>query len=478
LGNGVAGKRGADISPGRPASGIGRPGRLLAGHLGPFADRNFRVFYAGYGTSLLGSAMSPIAINFALLDRGVTAGGLGVVLAAGVVPQVLFMIGAGVLADRLGRRPVMLAADVGRMAVMATMAALLFTAPLHVWVYAVLAALRGTGDALFTPALGGLRSEISAPDRLPDANALLEVVESAAMVVGPALAGTLIVAISSAAVVAVDAATYGVSVIALVLLRVPPAPRPVGTARRDLAEGWTEFRAHTWLWLTTAQWSLLNLLTYAPYLLLGPVLAKAYLGGARVWGIVIGAQAAGAVLTGLLLVGRRPSRPLLISRLGTVAVPLPCLLLALHAPAVAVGAAACAAGAGITVSGTFWFTAMQQRIPAAMLSRVTALTTTGSFAPGSFGLAVVGPLADAVGAAHVLAFAAAWGLVSGAAVCCLRPIWAVRWTNAPEPAASLRAGQQRAGKRRHHNGGQAGSADTVDPAEEGVTDAAPGTGES
>jgi MFS family permease len=405
-----------------------------AGRLGPLADRNFRVFSLGYAASLLGSAMSPIAVNFALLDRGVTPAGLGVVLAAGVVPQVLFMIGAGVLADRLGRRPVLLAADIGRMAVMATVAALLFTATPTVWVFAMLAALRGTGDALFTPALGGLRSEISAPDRLPDANALLQVVESAASVAGPALAGVLVVAISSGAVVAVDAATYGVSVIALALLRVPPAPRPARTPWRDLADGWAEFRAHTWLWLTVAQWSLLNLLTYAPYLLLGPVMAQAYLGGARVWGIVIGAQATGAVLTGLLLVGRRPSRLLLISRFGTVAVPLPCLLLAVHAPAVAVGAAACAAGAGITVSGTYWLTAIQQRIPAAMLSRVTALSTTGSFAPGSFGLAVVGPVAEAVGAPHVLAFAAAWGLVSGVVVCCLPPIWAVRWRNPPESA--------------------------------------------
>ena len=371
--------------------------------------------------------MSPIAINFALLDRGIGPAGLGLVMAAGVIPQVLFMISGGVLADRIGRRPVMLATDTSRAAVMATMAGLLFAAEPRVWVFAALAALRGTGDAFFTPALGGLRAEISAPDRLPDANALLGVVQSAAMVIGPALAGTLVVAISPAAVVAVDAGTYGVSVLALVVLRIPPATRPTATAWRDLADGWALFRAHSWIWLTTAQWSLLNLFTYAPYLVLGPVLARDYLGGARVWGIVIGAQAAGAVLTGLLLIGRRPSRPLLVSVLGTLAVPLPCLVLALHGPAVVVGSAACAAGAGITLSGTCWSTAMQRRVPAAMLSRVTALNATGSFALGSFGLALVGPAAAAVGATRLLAFAAAWGLASGLVACCLPPIWAVRW---------------------------------------------------
>jgi MFS family permease len=413
-----------------------------AARFGPFAGRNFRIFYAGYATSLLGSAMSPIAINFALLDRGVSLAGLGVVLSAGVVPQVLFMIGGGVLADRLGRRPVMLVTDVGRAAVMAATAGLLFAASPPVWVFVVLAALRGTGDAFFTPALGGLRAEIVAPERLPDANALLGVADSAARVIGPALAGTLIAVISSAAVVAADAATYALSVLTLVLLRVPPASEPTTTPWRDLVNGWSQFRAHSWLWLTTAQWSVLNLFTYAPYLVLGPVLAREYLGGARVWGIVIGVQAAGSVVTGLLLIGRRPARPLVASALGMLAVPLPCLMLAMHWPATAVGAAAGAAGAGITLFGTFWSTAIQRRIPADMLSRITSLTTTGSFALGSFGLALVGPAAEALGATRVLAFASAWGLASGVAVCCLPPIWAVRWQDShPAKGHEARSGR-------------------------------------
>jgi hypothetical protein len=55
-----------------------------------------------------------------------------------------------------------------------------------------------------------------------------------------------------------------------------------------------------------------------------------------------------------------------------VAVPLSCLLLAVRAPAVAVAAAAFTAGAGITLSGTFWQTAMQKRVPAALLARLAS----------------------------------------------------------------------------------------------------------
>jgi MFS family permease len=405
-----------------PGNSLAGRGARRSGRLALFAERDFRVFFAGYATSLLGSAMAPIAITFALLGHGASAAQLGYVLAAGVVPQVLFMVGGGVLADRLGRRKVMLVTDSGRMVVQATLAAALFTGMPPVWLFVVLAALRGTGEAFFTPALGGLRAEIASKERLPDANALLGVVRSSTMVIGPALAGTLIVVLSPAAVVAADAATYGASVLALSLLRIPPAAATGSTAWRDLADGWRQFRAHTWVWLTTVQWSLLNLLTYAPYLLLGPVLAHQYLGGARAWGLVVGSQAAGSVLMGLALVGRRPRRPVLVSAAGTVAVPLPCLALALHGPLAAVAAAAFAAGAGVTVSGTFSASAMQQRVPPEMLARLTAFTLTGSFALGSAGLAAVGPLADLVGPGRVLGFAAAYGLASAIAVLCLPAI--------------------------------------------------------
>src|SRR5262249_518975 len=78
-------------------------------------NQGFRRFYAGYATSLLGSAMSSVALTFAVLSEGASAADLGYVFAAGVIPQVMFMLGGGVLADRIGRRKVMLAADSGRL---------------------------------------------------------------------------------------------------------------------------------------------------------------------------------------------------------------------------------------------------------------------------------------------------------------------------------------------------------------------------
>jgi predicted MFS family arabinose efflux permease len=410
----------------RPVSQWARRLRLLAG------ERNFRTFYAGYSTSLLGTAMSRIALTFAVLDSGGTAAQLGLVFAASVFPQVLVMLGGGVLADRIGRRPLMLVTDAARLAVQATLATVLFTGRPSLWLFMLLSAALSVGEGFFNPALGGLRAEMVPADNLPDANAMLSVAGSATTIAGPALAGLLIALTSPAVVIAIDAASYGVSVAALAVMRIPPASRPTQSPWRDLAESWAVFRAQTWLWVTTLQYSLFNLFTWAPYLLLGPILARQYLGGAGAWGLVMAAFATGSVLAGLFMVGRRPPRPVAIAAIGMFGYPIPCLLLALHAPAYAVAAAALAAGAGGTVGGTLTSSLQQQRVPRQMLARMSAIELTVSYSLGSAGWAAIGPLAGVVGAVPLLGFAAGWGIASAAVVLALPAIWAVTWTTADQ----------------------------------------------
>jgi MFS family permease len=427
LGNGVL----------RSADGAQADGRAAGRHarFGPLRERNFRVFYAGYATSLLGSAMSRIALTFAVLEAGHTAADLGFVFAASVVPQVLFMLGGGVLADRLGRRRVMLVTDVSRLGVQGALATALLLSSPPLWLFVVLSGLLAAGEGFFNPALGGLRAEIAPPGLLPDANALLGMAQSGAAVLGPALGGGLVALASPALAIALDAASYGVSALALARLAIRPARQPHQSPRQDLSESWAEFRAQTWLWLTTVQFALFNLFTWAPYLLLGPILARDYLGGATAWGIISAAYAGGAVLGGLVMVGRRPRRPLVVGVIGTFGFGVPCLLLALHAPASAVAAGALAAGCGSSVYGTLEATVQQQRVPASMLSRMTALTLTGSFALGSMGYAVIGSVAGVLGPARLLEFAAAYATLSSCVVLAAPAIRSVRWQDeAPSPA--------------------------------------------
>jgi hypothetical protein len=396
--------------------------RLLA------AERNFRIFYTGYSTSLLGTAMSRIALTFAVLDNGGTAAQLGLVFAASVFPQVLVMLGGGVLADRIGRRPLMLVTDTSRFVVQASLAVALFAGRPPLWLFLALTALESVAEGFFNPALGGLRAEMVPADSRPDANAMLSVANSTTTIAGPALAGLLIALTSPAVVIAIDAASYGVSVAALAILRIPAASRPAQSPWRDLAESWAVFRAQTWLWVTTLQYSLFNLFTWAPYLLLGPILARQYLGGASAWGLIMAAFAVGSVMAGLLMVGRRPPRPVAIAAIGMFGYPIPCLLLALHAPAYAVAAGALVAGAGSASGGTLTSSLEQQRVPQEMLARMSAIQLTISYSLGSAAWALIGPLAGVVGAVPLLAFAAGWGIASAAVVLALPAIWSVTWS--------------------------------------------------
>ncbi len=404
-------------------------------------QRDFRNFYLGYCTSMLGTGMSRIALTFAVLESGGSVTELGYVFAATVVPQVLFMIGGGVVADRLGRRPVMLITDTSRFVVQGVLAASLFLGRPALWEFVLLSALLSVGEGFFNPALGGLRADIAPRALLADANALIGVAQNAAAVLGPALAGTLVAVSSPALVIAFDAASYGVSVLALASLRIPPAGVPVQSAWRDLTESWRTFKSESWLWIVTVQFALFNLFTWAPYLLLGPILARAYLGGAAAWGIVTAAFAGGSVLGGVFMVGRRrPDRPLLYAAICTLGYPIPCLMLALRAPVYAVAGGALLAGLGGAIAGALDSTVQQQRIPAGMLARISAIQLTGAYALGSAAWVVIGPIAGLVGAVPLIAFGAGYAALSSAVVATLPSIRSVRWQPAQTPAGATDPG--------------------------------------
>jgi len=400
--------------------------------------RNFRRFYAGYVTSLLGTSMSAVAVTFAVLDSGGSPADLGYVMAARILPQVLLVLGGGVLADRIGRRPVMLGSDALCCAAQTALAVALLTGRPQTWLFATLAALVGVGEAFFGPALDGLTAEIAPREELGSANALCGLAQSGTGILGPSLAGLLVALAGPAVVIAVDAASYAVSVAALALLRVPRAapaagPAPGRSLLREMGEGWTEFRSRTWLWVTTAQFALFNLITWAPYLLLGPVLARDYLGGARAWGLITGAYGAGSVLGGLAALGRRPRRPLVVATLATFGYPVPCLLLGWRAPEGALAAGAVAAGVGGALFGTYWTTTLQQQVPPGRLSRASSFSTFGAFGPGTLGLAIAGPAAALAGASRVLGVGAAWSVLSTLVVLSLPSIRSITW---PDDRAS------------------------------------------
>jgi MFS family permease len=375
-------------------------------------ERDFRLLWLGQATSAFGSSLVPVALAFAVIHLTGSPSALGLVLSAGLGSRVCLLLLGGVVADRLPRRHVMVAADALRATTQAVVAALLLGGTAQVWELLVLFALFGAGDSFFSPASTGLVPETVPAARLQQANALNSLAQNAAGVSGPALAGVLVAGVGPGVAFAVDAATFLVSAASLAFLRLPVVARqePPGLLA-DLRNGWREVTSRSWVWLMIVQFSLSSLLL-APYYVLGPITAQRELGGAAAWGAIGTCGAAGAAVGSAIALRVKPRRPLLVGCLSVSLCALAPALLARPFPTTAIGAAAALGFGAVGFSNALWFTALQERIPAAALSRVSSYDWLGSLVLQPVGYALAAPAAAAIGAgATLLAGAGAQGSV-------------------------------------------------------------------
>lgn len=390
---------------------------------GALRERQFRLLWLGQTTSTLGDGLVPVALSFAVigtLDRSATA--LGVVLAAQSVPVVLFVLVGGVWADRLPRQIVMLVSDAVRCAIQATLAVLLLSGAAQLWHLAVLIAIYGTAQAFFQPAATGLVPATISPQRLQQANALLGLSRAMAFVVGPAIAGVIAATTNPGIVFAVDAGTFAVSATSLALLRLPRSRR-----------GWHELLAHTWLWVIVVWASTFLCIVIAPFVTLGPVIAKESLGGAASWGLIAAGWGAGSLGGGLLALRWKPPRPMFTCSALVLLIAPGMALLALRAPAPAIAAAQAIGGVGMGVFGAVWQTTLQQHVPEEALSRVSAWDWMGSFAFLPLGLILAGPVSGAIGISTTLWISVGYLVVSTLAVLLVPSVRNLRRLDEPEP---------------------------------------------
>jgi MFS family permease len=384
--------------------------------LGALQEREFRLFFTGQLVSLLGDAVTPFALAWAVLDLTGSARDLGFVIAAKTAPLVVFLLIGGVFADRLPRRAVMLTADVARMAVQAATAALLLSHTARIWELIVLQALAGTGTAFFNPASTGLTPMTVSAGRLQEANALRGMSMAAMQFAGPALAGVLIVTVGPGYALAIDAASFGVSAFYLARLHLPPhVSLPPQSFGRDLLDGWREFTARTWVWLIVVSASLGNMMS-SVWLVLAAAWIKQGHGGAGAWTVILVVSAIGALAAGATALRLKPRRPLLLASIVVVPNTVPIILLALKLPWETLAVAELVTGFGNMLFNTLWETTLQQHIPPASLSRVSAYDWFGSLLCEPLGLALAGVAAAAIGMSRTLWIAAAVDLVAVAAL--------------------------------------------------------------
>ncbi|GAA5029321.1 MFS transporter [Streptomyces siamensis] len=388
----------------------------VSGGASLWRDQQFALLAGARIISVLGNGFARVALAFAVLALpGASAGRLSLVVACQALPQLVFILVGGVIADRLSRARLMVVADALGTVAYAGLAAMVLTAHAPLVAMCLLAMAAGTATALFAPAMDGLVPLVVARDRLQRANGLLRVGTNSSMLLGLALSGVTVAWIGAGWALALNAASFLVSAALTARLKVVGRPRQKASGWDGLREGWREFASRQWLWAVVAQYAVVVAALNANVGVLGPLTAEQHLGGARAWSVIVTAQAVGTIAGAGLAARVRVERPLLVAVLCTLPAAAPIALLSAAAPVWLIAVAMFCAGVTSDVFGVLWTTTIQREVPEEALSRVSSYDWFGSLAFAPLGLLIAGPIATAVGTSQTLAGCAALIVLATAA---------------------------------------------------------------
>lgn len=199
---------------------------------------DFLKLWIGQTTSLFGSQIGGLAVSLAAaLTLGAAAGQVGVLRAAAFAPPLLFGLVAGVWADRVRRRPILIATDIGNALLLLSIPIAALLDRLTIQQLYLVNFLSGTLAIFFQVAYGSFLPTVVGRERLVDANSKLELSRSAAQIAGPGAAGALVGLLTAPLAILLDAISFLVSALLLGAIRKPePAPAPQEARRGIFAE--------------------------------------------------------------------------------------------------------------------------------------------------------------------------------------------------------------------------------------------------
>jgi MFS family permease len=361
----------------------------------------FALLWCGQTASRLGDRVFQVALGWYVLQLTGSAAAMGTLLLCTTLPLLVMLLLGGVVSDRLPRRSVLLVSDVGRGALVLMLGFLAWGGAVQLWQLFVLAGLFGIVDAFFHPAYTALVPDIVPEELRASANGLTLLSAQASAVAGPLLGALLMHWGGAALAFNVNAVSFLLSALLLVLMQAPGA-RPAGertSVRKELVEGLRYVASVPWLRATIAIFALVVVATGAPLAAL-PLLVRQRLGDSvDQLGWIYAASAAGAVAAAFALarVPRLRRRGVLayattlVSGAGVVTLGLATTL-----PMALLGAFA--DGVGIGVFSLVWTQTVQDLVPERLRGRVNSVDMLGSYCLLPLGYGLAGVLADQIGA--------------------------------------------------------------------------------
>ena len=369
-------------------------------------EPQYRLLFSGQVLSILGDRVMMVALPFAVLAVGGSVSDVAIVSAAQFLPFALLALPAGVWADHLSRKNILIASDVTRFGCQLAGGILLVSGTAHVVHLAVLAAVYGAADAFFAPAFTGLLPGTVSPANLQSANALRGLSFSIGSIVGPVVAGFLVALVGPGGAFLFDAGTFAVSIVCLLPLRPRLAAQTAFDEEPDtsgthflssLKDGWSEVRSRPWVTSFLGGMAAYHVIVLPAIFVLGPVLTAQELNGASSWAIITAGFGVGCVIGDVLLLRWKPRFALRVASVMLIAAS--CQAAFIGSGLGEWGIAGLELLAGICVTGTFtlWQTSLQEHVPHRALSRVSSFDYLTSAGLIPLGNVLVGFVTVAIG---------------------------------------------------------------------------------
>lgn len=386
-------------------------------------NRNYALLWLSSLISTLGDWLLLVALPLFVLALSGSALATGLTLLSATLPLVLFAPLAGVIADRVDRRRLMIMCDLIRAALLP---ALLLVHDLRqLWIIYTVTFLLALARQLFDPASRALLPHLLDGAVLVRAGALLSVAGDAVRLVGPALGGVLYAANGLGLVVWLNVLSFLLSAVLIAGVRLPAA-QPALSTRGDGGDwrlGWRRvWRSPTLRVLLLAD--LLSSVKEGTYTVLGVVFVVDVLhAGATGRGLIGSAQALGGILGGLLI-GHFGARwkarwPVGLGLIGNGACLLTLFLLQSYPAALALSALC---GLPVMAAGVMWTATVQNSAPPRLLGRVFGVFGTLGGLSLLLSQGVASALGDRVSVVLLLSVGAGFELLAGVLVLvALRP---------------------------------------------------------
>ena len=386
------------------------------------AIRDFRLLLADRLLAPASVGFSMVGASFAVLNITGSSADLSYVLAAQIAPMLVFSLVGGVAADRFRPQRVIIAANLAVVAGEGTFGLLVLTGSPPLWAMIALEALTGTGAAMFYPASQALLPSLVPDALLQEASSISRLAMNSGQMTGAAAGGLLVAAAGPGWALTLCGIGMSGTVPLMLAIKGTRAAAPASAGPGMIAalrDGWTEFRSHTWLWVIVLQFCLVLMAWCAAFQVLGPVVAKAHLGGPAAWGAITAADSFGLIAGGLVSLRFTPRKPMLFVVMTGGAIAISPLSLALVLPLPVICLAAFCLGVLVEMMMVQWTVTMTRAIAPDKLARVSSYDALGSMMAMPVGALIAGPVAAAIGVPGAQLAAAA--LIACVCVLCLIP---------------------------------------------------------